>query len=869
MGYNNENERDDYKKRVEKQKKAIENLLEISNQHKRLFSGEMRHALRVRQEECNRLYRKLDKNEFEIAIVGLEKAGKSTFANALMENKILPDADERCTYTSTCIKYGNDRAVVKFFTIQEFDMKLRNKLSAMQFENVEQYSIRTLSLSEYQNLFLKLNAREQQIYENYEHKDIVNILENKESLLDLYLGQSDMIFEGEQLKSDEFKQYIVSKKVAIAVKEVTIESSKLEKIKNAIIYDVPGFDSPTKMHAEQTEERMKKADVIVLIASAEKPSFTAPSLDMFNKVIDEDNLELSEKLFIFGNRADAANTLQKNIDTLKEEAQNYGLLRGEYLESRLLIGSAKAHLQYIGEEDGDFCIKKLEEDSYKKILIHGDGIQYTFEKLKKYNETERFRILKRKVNENNQQIEKIFKQLREEYKGGQSSVTDTIKLMHERDRVCAESKTMLVEGLQKLRSEIREQYNNNSPLSQNLKDAVKELFDSERYGIKEEDIDIAKRELEGTGSSINVEDVEIAIRKHKFNEIYANLSETVLKIAIEDHAKYYNEVIELFETALKINKNASNYEEIKEKISDYVQVHKKNTEDKDCYQTLIERFVRDLVELLIMKPYGMEARMNRFLDDSSAFTGLIMFYNPGDNETDYKRSFLSIAPKDQPLLYALLFHEYGDAIGASKEMFTYLREICKDVSNSTIVMELICSIIKKNPAGAIESLKKEIIKKAFDKYTNEEDILKALIPKLRDVKSKMHSDLVDMEKYDFTDEKKFVSQYKKHFGNMEKREYTDIVKDYDVDLKILKDFLVSASISAICIEKPFVAKEVKAIEGLIDCIESGSYDYFITDNLKLLLKDSLDEFVQKQEEVAVNKAVVREIEDVLKNMAEE
>ncbi len=52
--------------------------------------------------EKNKKYlHKLKSNEFEIAIVGLEKAGKSTFANALIENYILPSAPERCTFTAT------------------------------------------------------------------------------------------------------------------------------------------------------------------------------------------------------------------------------------------------------------------------------------------------------------------------------------------------------------------------------------------------------------------------------------------------------------------------------------------------------------------------------------------------------------------------------------------------------------------------------------------------------------------------------------------------------------------------------------------------------------------------------------------------
>jgi len=72
--------------------------------------------------EKNKNYlHKLESNEFEIAIVGLEKAGKSTFANALIENYILPSAPERCTFTATRLIHGNDKAMIEFYTEIEFD----------------------------------------------------------------------------------------------------------------------------------------------------------------------------------------------------------------------------------------------------------------------------------------------------------------------------------------------------------------------------------------------------------------------------------------------------------------------------------------------------------------------------------------------------------------------------------------------------------------------------------------------------------------------------------------------------------------------------------------------------------------------------
>lgn len=64
---------------------------------------------------------KIISNEFEIAIVGLEKAGKSTFANALIKSNILPSAPERCTFTSTRLVSGVDTARVQFYTESQFE----------------------------------------------------------------------------------------------------------------------------------------------------------------------------------------------------------------------------------------------------------------------------------------------------------------------------------------------------------------------------------------------------------------------------------------------------------------------------------------------------------------------------------------------------------------------------------------------------------------------------------------------------------------------------------------------------------------------------------------------------------------------------
>ena len=72
---------------------------------------------------------RLKKPKFEVAIIGLEKAGKSTFANALLENDLLPEDDKTTTFTSASIESSNeDKVVIEFYSKTEFEDKFKNLL---------------------------------------------------------------------------------------------------------------------------------------------------------------------------------------------------------------------------------------------------------------------------------------------------------------------------------------------------------------------------------------------------------------------------------------------------------------------------------------------------------------------------------------------------------------------------------------------------------------------------------------------------------------------------------------------------------------------------------------------------------------------
>lgn len=871
---NFEEERNEYKNKVGKQKDAIANLLDLAEQHTGLFDLTMMKQLRVYQARCEKLYKKLEKNEFEIAIVGLEKAGKSTFGNALMENRILPDADERCTYTSTCIRYGQDRAVVKFFNSREMDEVLRGYLETLGVENVGAYTYQALSKSEYMSLFLKLDQKNQKDFTNNVHQDILNLLENKTEILANYIGQPDRIFEGEALYEEEFKAYIVSEKVAVAVKEVSIESSRLGKLQNAVIYDVPGFDSPTSMHLEQTKQRMKEADAIMLIASAERPSLTAPALNMFREVVDEDNVSLSDKLFVFGNRADAANTLAKNIQTLKSETQKWNLLSGVQLTERLIIGSAKAHLQKLGLVDGDFCIRKIEEDKeYKNAWSHGDGIEYAYEKLVEYNETERFPVIKKKIQRNNEELFEIFKELKEKYADGSLGI-DYSAMLSETTALKASAKTIVQNDLEELRYTIVRKYRDELILSKRLQEEVSKLFDDEeKYVISEDDIHNAEIKIDDASGSINVEKVEENIREEKFNDIYNDFSKSAFAVAQNDHAEYYDRIVDSFENALGISKKSANYEKLHSVVCTFINKCKKNTEDKFIYQSVIERFVRDVVEVLIRRPYTSEARLNKFVDEAEVFSGLVMFYNTGDANEGYKRQFLSVAPKNQPLLLALVFHDYKQSDECSKNVMGYIGNISRTLCENSEVVQLAFSIVKQDPIGGLDAIKKMVTKEKCKGCKTEDDYARSIIPELRKVKKTIVEEGANdsdhstrKHDFDFSNRAVFEKQYKQFFGNTSVRTYEDVCEFFKTDLEILEKFLIHASIPAIRLEKPFVAREVQSINDLLKRVKSTEFDEMIDANAELLLPGIHESVDMAIENSIANKAAVAEVEKILKTL---
>ena len=132
-------EREEYIRKLEAQVRAIDQILKM--EAGTVVSPELRKELEKQRERAVSDLKKLKNDEFEIAIVGMEKAGKSTFANALIKTNILPSKGVRCTFTSTQIEYSgdgqDDGAVVSFYTTHVFNQDFKDKLRTLNFPNYD------------------------------------------------------------------------------------------------------------------------------------------------------------------------------------------------------------------------------------------------------------------------------------------------------------------------------------------------------------------------------------------------------------------------------------------------------------------------------------------------------------------------------------------------------------------------------------------------------------------------------------------------------------------------------------------------------------------------------------------------------------
>lgn len=838
-------EKNIYSKKLQQIMSGIDKIKNLRGN--RILTSEMSNELDKLAGESGKLLPKLTNEIFEIAVVGLEKAGKSSFSNALTGLAVLPTAYERCTYTSTCLKAGKtNRAEIEFYSKQEFERDFQDKLkNILKIPNAEKYSYKNLTLQKYEQLYEDCSPEIKKAWGDSINQDIRDILENKIEL-EKYISHAPIYFNGDELLGNEFASFIKCPNRAIAVKNVTVFSTELTKMPNAVIYDVPGFDSPTAMHRIQTLQRMKDADAIIMVAGADKPSLTSTALGIFRENSDDYGCQFDSKMFVFANKADMVRSredLEENIKTTHNEWINRRKILSERYKNRIFFGSANAHL-------GD----KVEggADALAKLQNFGrtSGIDDFRESLYEYYRTDRFEILKNRVNYILNAVKNVFNDT------GKGLEDDDGMNMSAANKLVLKTHTSLQESLLKnlrtLKKNINDEANNQQPLKSNISSKIESSITLDAYQIDQNEID----ELDKISGTISGTErprwVCGEIRRLRFEKMHKDFILEVLDCAVAHHNLILNKILDLFMDVMNIPQTSSDYVQLRSKIAALCSLDK--AEDANYYRSLVDRFSRDLFEIHILLAPGHD-RLKKFQKEAANFISLGVFYNDNDN----KDKVVSLSNLLDPTLCKLILNPElavmsGEEKELSEECMDKIRKFSASIDLGKTIECLVKSIVRNRGNLAPAAIETALtgIKPLQSQLATISAIKNALLPIAGDPADSDFETVMDGENY--------LAERHERERNYN---YEQVKKDFANDIIALKKGLLKAFVNATDLDKAFSAKESALIENIIGILKTDEFAEFIADNLHLIRKNELEQIYGDRAQKELDRAVLSEIRMIL------
>jgi hypothetical protein len=364
--------------RLEKTSVLSDKLMTLSNKTGVDMSPEMLQKLEHEHARLNRQLERLRANRFEVAVIGLEKAGKSALLNAWLGQEILPSARERCTFTSTEI-WSAQTEQDQLLSIQYYT---REEIATLQKQRQDALAGALLSDKEKKEIQEDFNDTEKNLNQIYEFTKLKNGF--KQSFLDI--GEIS-----ELLQSAIFK----NRAQALAIKRIQLKTVRLRSDRDIIFHDVPGFNSGILMHAEQAIDRLRNCDAIIYAKEMKQPSITGPEKEMLLVADAEDpSLRVSDKVFVVLTQADAMDDQIDFRDTLAKHKTFWANVP----ERRLLPVCARSHLVEFGIPTDDTLRRSKSADDKNKLKKLGipDGMNALKDAVNFYIDNERSGVLQKR-----------------------------------------------------------------------------------------------------------------------------------------------------------------------------------------------------------------------------------------------------------------------------------------------------------------------------------------------------------------------------------------------------------------------------------------------------------------------------------------
>jgi hypothetical protein len=325
---------------------------------------------------ANRQLERLRKREFRIAVVGLEKAGKSTFINAWLECDLLPAKGGRCTFTTT-------------------------QIYSVKSESEQRLEVQTRSEEQFIHLLKEL--------ETVGAKEDLNTIRENEITLKQVRREGNLVIPFTRLEDirEQLKKYVADEKYAHAVLEARLYTNKLAQAEGIVFYDVPGSDSGLAKHVDEAQQMLSDCDAVIVIQRFRSIREAELEIIKFTEQGDK-NVTIADKLFVFLSHIDSLGSPEALKTHITEASQDWSK-RANLPVNRIVSGSAGAYLilNNLAEEHTQLEIGKASniQDKLKTLTgiiddemlrTQATGIPEIKQKIFNYINTERVAILKKR-----------------------------------------------------------------------------------------------------------------------------------------------------------------------------------------------------------------------------------------------------------------------------------------------------------------------------------------------------------------------------------------------------------------------------------------------------------------------------------------
>jgi len=857
--------------------------------------GEERDELERLRKRNQKVLNKLRTREFTVAVVGLEKAGKSTLGNALLKRNILPEYFERCTYTTTKICTGDqDHGKIYFYSAEQFKKNFADTLKTV-LQYPQNADFDTMDLNTFNRWWESMADKNPLLYKDQDNKtaaDVKVMLEGR-NIIRALLGKPPRDFYGDELETNTFKIFITGiksfkivnkRKVAersaepYAVKEIIIESSNLNEMKDIVLYDVPGFNSPTELHEKQTLAMLREADAIILVTNAGvTPNLDKSQLTILRNGRDEENIPLSDKAFVFGNQIDRANTSEEannTIEILKSDSLKYGIAKVQHV----FVGSARAYLESHGialntltnsnNETKDSNV--VEKSSSQTMAEYGmpHGIDELWTSMKEYYNNDRFEVLKRRAENTIADARNFLDDILKKYESAQWQPIET----------GGEYYLKTLRNLQKFKIAaygIAKEHNNrierDEPFSNMIRENIETFFPTQDANSEL----LAKIErsgnIEGSGP-LSLTRIDALFREALQQEFLRNLIEKTAEATEKEEQEIYREIIAKFLEVMGMPADSPYKEELTASVKElFNSLWIKNAE-KCRFNSLVERFTSGLLEVLISRPFGSSERFQQVTGSFPEFRSLAIYYESyekssnavhSDGEDRYSDFFTKIFLHDNNVSAST------EIKGGLENFFKANKDaICAGLSFAVEILPfgkwakmLLRAGIKANeiPDGLKNNLQRTFYKGDWQSLTKDERINRL-------------SDTIDAyakSKSDFSGELTVEKLRKMHELSRQTTisNEDEMLKLLNEDIEILRKFTLEAIIYAIGLERAFVSVMTKNINIIRKDEETPEgaelFDKWIMDNIRKIKEDEFRGLDQRNLENQTKQNIVETIRKVV------